>query len=399
MRFKENLLSMFLLINSLTLFTITWMLIRDLTMNVPFSETVVVFTVFYMSLWFSAVIGATELIKKLQEKTFLLFWILLGTCMYFLSIIIVIENSLLNLIITAFVLGVSIGMGIPVCLALFANYIDIKNRGLVGAAIFFIIQLITVFLCVLISSLHIAEKFLIAGLWRLLGIAGIFFLAPVRTLHEENRQNSFSSIVGERTFILYFFPWFLFCLISFLEAPLLERFFGPELFDTHLMIEIAMSSVSAFLGGAICDFKGRRIASVLGFILLGISYAVLSVFHGAYFSIYSFMLLEGTAWGILYVVFVFVIWGDLSEKRTREKYYLLGNMPYLLSGWIENFAKPFVEVIPIYASFSLASFFLFLAVLPLLYAPETLPEKMLKDRELRSYIERAKRVREKFTKG
>jgi hypothetical protein len=39
--------------------------------------------------------------------------------------------------------------------------------------------------------------------------------------------------------------------------------------------------------------------------------------------------------------------------------------------------------------FSFASVFLFLAVLPLIYAPETLPEKTMKDRDLKSYIEKA----------
>jgi MFS family permease len=352
-----------------------------------------------MSLGLSAVMGVTLLSEKLREKTFLLLWVLLGTCVYFLSVILVIEKVLFSLIITALILGAFIGVGIPVCLAFFADYAGIKNRGLIGAAIFFITQLLTVLIYTSISNLNIGEKFLVAGIWRSLGVVGIFFYVPIRTLHKEQRQQSFSSIFGERTFIFYFFPWFLFCLINFVEAPLLERFFGPELFNVYLMIGIGISSVSAFLGGVICDFKGRKIASMAGFVLLGISYAVLSIFQGVHLSTYSFMLLEGTAWGILYVAFIFVIWGDLSEKGAREKYYLLGNMPYLFSGWIEVLAKPFVEVIPIYASFSLASFFLFLAVLPLLYVSETLPEKAIRERELRNYIEKAKRVREKFTKG
>jgi hypothetical protein len=32
-----------------------------------------------------------------------------------------------------------------------------------------------------------------------------------------------------------------------------------------------------------------------------------------------------------------------------------------------------------------------------MYAPETLPEKTLKERELKSYIEKAKKIKEKFT--
>jgi hypothetical protein len=47
------------------------------------------------------------------------------------------------------------------------------------------------------------------------------------------------------------------------------------------------------------------------------------------------------------------------------------------------------------AAFSFASFFLFLAVIPLIYAPETLPEKRIKERELREYVEKAKKAKEK----
>jgi hypothetical protein len=39
--------------------------------------------------------------------------------------------------------------------------------------------------------------------------------------------------------------------------------------------------------------------------------------------------------------------------------------------------------------FSFIAFFLFIAVLPLVYAPETLPEKTMKDRDLKSYIDKA----------
>jgi Sec-independent protein translocase protein TatA len=45
--------------------------------------------------------------------------------------------------------------------------------------------------------------------------------------------------------------------------------------------------------------------------------------------------------------------------------------------------------------FSFASLFLFLAVLPLVYAPETLPEKVMKDRDLKSYLEKAQKIAKK----
>jgi len=45
--------------------------------------------------------------------------------------------------------------------------------------------------------------------------------------------------------------------------------------------------------------------------------------------------------------------------------------------------KPYVGIIHAGTAFSLASFFLLLAVLPLIYAPETLLEKRIRERELK----------------
>jgi len=399
MKLRETFSSMFLLANSLALFTVTRLLLRDLLSGITFHEILVAFTAFYVSLSFSAVVGATLLWEKMREKIFLILWVLLSGCVYFLSVVILIEKVLFHLIIMALALGTFMGLGIPACLAFFADYTDIRNRGLVGATIFCSTQLLTVLIYGTISDLSIEERFLIAGIWRLLGVIGVLFYTPIKIPLEGREQSSFLSIVSKRSFILYFIPWLLFCLINFMESPLIEHFLGSELFNVYLIIGIIVSSVSAFLGGVICDLRGRKVASIVSFVLLGISYAILSIFQEIHFSIYSFMVLEGVAWGILYVIFVYVVWGDLSETAAREKYYLLGSMPYLFSSWIEILAKPIAEFIPIYASFSLASFFLFLAVVPLMFAPETLPEKTLRERELRSYIEKAKRIREKFTKG
>jgi hypothetical protein len=58
--------------------------------------------------------------------------------------------------------------------------------------------------------------------------------------------------------------------------------------------------------------------------------------------------------------------------------------------------KPFLGKIETSTAFSIASFFLFIAVLPLIYAPETLPEKKIKERELRDYVEKAKKTKDKY---
>ena len=56
----------------------------------------------------------------------------------------------------------------------------------------------------------------------------------------------------------------------------------------------------------------------------------------------------------------------------------------------------FVEQISLYAVFSFASFFIFVAVLPVMFAPETLPEKKMELRRLRKFADEAKKAKEKY---
>jgi hypothetical protein len=124
---------------------------------------------------------------------------------------------------------------------------------------------------------------------------------------------------------------------------------------------------------------------------------MLSILPTSQISISIFTVLDGIAWGIFALIFFIVVWGDLAENKAKDKYYLLGELPFLISSYISVVVAPYVDVISISAAFSLASFFLFLSVLPLMYAPETLPEKKIKERELKQYIDKAKKTKEKYT--
>ena len=135
-----------------------------------------------------------------------------------------------------------------------------------------------------------------------------------------------------------------------------------------------------------------------GFIMLGISYAVLGTFPELYVSQVVFAVVSGIAGGMFGAVFLMTLWGDLAEGVEPEKYYAIGALPYLLSGFLELLVAPYLkDSISPYATFSFAAFFLFIAVFPLWLAPETLPEKQIKDRELKGYIEKAKKTKEKYT--
>jgi hypothetical protein len=130
--------------------------------------------------------------------------------------------------------------------------------------------------------------------------------------------------------------------------------------------------------------------------MLGIGYAFLGLFPGNMISWYFYVVVDGVSLGVFALAFFIVIWGELAGDKNKEKYYLLGGMPYLVLSYLGIIVRPYVELMPVSSAFSLAALFLFLAVLPLMYAPETLSEKKMKDRELKKYIEKARKAKEKY---
>jgi MFS family permease len=383
---------LFILANSISWFSLTMLVIGDLVGTRPLNEILLISGSYFGGLIGSAAIGATILYRKLRGKGVLLSWVLFGTvtCLLFS---LEATTSLPSMAALSLVLGASAGLGIPTCFSFFGDQTKTENRGKIGAIMFFIVQLFSVLIIFLTSDKGVGYQFLILALWRLLGVAGIIFYKPLLKLSEE-RITSIKAVVKERTFILYFLPWFLFTLVNFTEAPITEQFFGAELFNSYFIVSTLISSISAFFGGVLCDIKGRKITGILGFVLLGMGYAFLSFFSagpGKDIAQILYVVCDGIAWGLLYVTFIFIVWGDASEGKVREKYYFLGGLPFLFSGLIQMLVQPFAKSISITASFSLASFFLFLAIIPLLYAPETLSEKSMKDRELKNYLEKAQK--------
>lgn len=389
-KIPELLPSLFLVVNSITWFSLTWFAIRDLLVDTPFNQLLLVSSSYFGALILSAVVGATLLKKRLEERKTQLSWILLGSLACVLSGLLAPDKNSPYLIPVAMSLGALSGLGIPTCLRIFADSFSIKRRGILAASVFFFIQLATFLIYVPVSTASLGIQFFALGAWRLTAAVSMLFFKSLKK-PEQERPPSLLNIVREKTFYLYFVPWFLFTIVNFVEQPLLAHYFGPELYNTYTLALILIFSVSAFLGGAICDFRGRKVAGILGFMLLGLGYGFLSLFPGTMAQI-LYVLFDGIAWGILYVTFIFVVWGDISEERNRERYYVLGCMPFLFSNLIEALVEPSAANVQIEMSFSFASLFLFLAILPLVIAPETLPEKVMKERELKTYLQKAQEI-------
>jgi MFS family permease len=392
---RELAPAIILVLNSVIWFAVMSTVLTNSVANLklPVSDTLILDGLYYAGIALSAFIGAFFFPR--QRENCLLLWMIFGA-LTTVSVITFQNNQVAVNALFSLLLGMSIGMGLPSTLAYFADTTVVENRGTYGGLIWMPVGFGILILALALNTLNVFWALTVLAIWRALG--AVLFLALSRLrgrLYLPTKKPSFRTILGSKNLVLYLVPWIMFSLVNFSEYPILGKVLG----DFQLMagsIEFAITGISAVVGGILSDLVGRKRVVITGFVILGIEYAILSLFSGIQASWYIYTFCDGTAWGLFASVFFMTIWGDLAETSQKEKYYVVGGLPYLLAGFMAVVVKPSATDVQTITAFSLASFFLFVAVLPLMYAPETLPEKKTKDRELRNYLEKAKKTKEKY---
>jgi len=398
---RKYFISFLLVTTAFTCFYIISDALTGIATSLAFSylEKLMASGVFYISVGISMFIGAHLSNELISRKKLIYLWLLLMILIFSFTSVWVEQASSSMLAIFSLCWGIAIGLGIPSCLALFAESVAIEKRGRLGGLLAFIFNVSLFGQALLFNVLVYSARIQAFTVWLIFSLILSSLLKKDLGMVQGIKSPGVSFILRERKFVLYLIPWIMFCLINSLEAPILKNFFGNVFFDFAMISELALSGIFAIINGFLTDKFGRKIMAIIGFIMLGIGYAFLGIFPNVQAFWYLYVVIDSIAWGIFVVLFFLALWGDLSGNLLKDKFYLLGGLPFLLSWFVQLIIEPYITSLSIYTAFSLASFFLFLAVVPLMFAPETLPEKTLRERELRSYIEKAKRVREKFTKG
>ncbi len=295
------------------------------------------------------------------------------------------------------ILGFSLGLGFPSCLAYFGDHSTVENRGWLGGVTFFVSGLCILFIGLIVSFSTLVAGALILAMWRGIGLL-LFILARSKQdfRKEDTIEVSYRSVLVDKPFILYLIPWIMFCLVNFLEAPVVDVSLGKDFTSFIPIAEYGIGGFVALLGGWFADSVGRKRIVIVGFIMLGIGYALLGLFTNDILYGYLYIIVDGAAWGIFSLMFYLVLWSELAGNRIKEKYYLIGVLPFLIASYIQVLFTPYAKLVNFSAAFSLASFFLFIAVLPLLYAPETMPQKQIELKRLKKFADDAKKAREKY---
>lgn len=384
---RNFLLIFFLIFNSVTWFYLIVYKGFLATETIPFAPSLA--WLFYLAVLVSMLIGpiVAERVKKMH---FLLMWTILGI-IFSLFPLVLSTFSELEVAIILILWGFAFGVGFPSCLAIIPSLTKVEERGRTGGIIFCSTFATIFLLFIVFKDLDVSSYSLMLGVWRSIGI--VAFLLHV-TLDEssQRKQVSYFSVIRNKTFLLYFFPWLAFCVVNYFETPVLEEFYGESSWVLVGAAEFTVGALFCLIGGWLMDLKGRKFVIIFGLVTFGLGFALLTFFPNMSFSLAFFVIASGIAFGIFTVAFIFVVWGDMLNGELGEKFYALGNSPVPAATMLSYFFSPWLGKLEISAVFSLASFFIFLAIIPIFFAPELLSERALKERELRGYVEKVKKI-------
>lgn len=226
---------------------------------------------------------------------------------------------------------------------------------------------------------------IISGIFLLMVLA--FALRPPEKIRDIDPTKAGKQPVTKQTFYLYCISIFLFSwvggIVFSVVLPTIRDLYGATNF---YVIWAVLYSVGALTAGFFMDSEGRKPIAIVGLVIAGTSLVILWFggmamgYVGLIFMVFGFAFIS---------VFSFVIWADLASALSRGRGYGIGHGILTLAfamGLISiGITYGRVTIEEIRTSLLLASFLLFVCIVPLIFAEEPLPKELLEQRKLDEY--------------
>lgn len=229
-----------------------------------------------------------------------------------------------------------------------------------------------------------------------LGPIVIILLRPEKAMLEA-KKNERKNYFENRTVLLYALPWILFSLINVTLAKNISLNILQQTSASFYLFLIILQGIGvifgAVFGGIIADFFGRRLSLTFGLTLYGISSALAGlieineIISGVYVA-------NGFSWGILMILYSFVIWGDMANKENCAKIYSIGLIIYYSTIGIGLLPMQ-ISQIPLVVSALGSCLLIFLSNLPIVMAPELLSPGFQERIKFKMHINAVRKVDKK----
>ena len=337
---------------------------------------------FYGSLALLAIIGSM-ISEKVDRRKLLWFGIgfgVLSTASYALL------GGLLLTLLSSALVGASIGVLFPSCYALLVDYTSSADRARVfGTA--FLVSFITLVLIVVVFMLlpmELTEKILISMAIRLGGFSALL-LDPCK--REKGKTESWIAILTRRDFLFYLVPWLMFVL-----SDGLTKFLNIEVQYVGYVLEQMCVLITAVIAGVVADWFGRKPPLIIGLVMLGLSYVVMTTTPNELSWLLIFAT-QGIAWGLIVISYSAVL-GDLAKSGSKEKYFAVGGimnifMVTMIFLVLKTLFNPDISPSVLYP---IVSVMLFGSIIPVLFAKETLSGKRRQAKKMKEHLDKVGRL-------
>ena len=345
-------------------------------------------TLFYASAIFGVCIGI--LIRKFNRKKILSSWIFLGVIS---SIFITLFEGAIYATLSSLFLGISFGFGLPICLTLIAECTAVEERARVSGIII-LSTFIIVFAGTVIGQvlgLGVLGSFILFAALRAISFSGLL-IDKCETYREEPEKTHLSS-TAYREFALFLIPWAMFEFAAIFAGNLIpDTPIYESAFATGNALRYVFIALFSFISGIVADRIGRKTPIAVGLVMLGISFVLLA-FAKSPTSVLIYLPVNGIAWGIFFSIYL-AIPGDIAVSGYREKFYGL-EYGLLLGVFMFWAAIPGGRIFADFPANSLAlilSAILFVSVIPVLRATETLSGTKIAERKMKKHFDKIKEL-------
>ncbi len=208
------------------------------------------------------------------------------------------------------------------------------------------------------------------------------------------KKNEGGHYFERRTVFLYLIPWILFSLINVTLAKNISVDVLQQVSSSFYLILLGLQVIGVMLGatvgGIVADFLGRRIALAFSLTLYGTSAALVGLFQSN--EIFPFVYVaNGISWGILLILYNFVVWGDLANKGNYAKMYAIGLSTYYLATGFGLIMTQTSQISLVLSALS-SCLLIFLSEVPIILAPELLPSDLREKIKLRLHMNAIKKI-------
>jgi MFS family permease len=335
----------------------------------------------------SAVIGGL-IGGKVERRTLLLWWTTLGVIASASAAIF----SGTMFLVSSVLLGISLGLGYPSFTSFLADNTVVEERARVSGLIILATFMLVIFAVGIVEvlGLGLVGVVLVSIVLR---SANYFALILDPCRKPEGKDKSWGEVLASKNFMFYIFPWLMFNIATGL-IPFVFLGLSSEYNDAITLGNILHylgAGAGGFVGGFIADRVGRKWPDVTGMAMLGASFALLGLATRPE-TVLAYLAISGIAWGFLIVIYLAVP-GDLSPIGSREKFYALGIVvPLIIYAGLGAATELLSISAPASFASSILSIIIFMSIIPVLLAEETLPETKIAERKLVDHVKKVSKL-------